>query len=65
MGFQKFNFKEEIMNEIKKVGYTIPTPIQENAIPHIMEGKDVLGLAKTGTGKTATFVLPLLEKLKI
>ena len=64
MGFQKFNFKEEIMNEIKKVGYTIPTPIQENAIPHIMEGKDVLGLAKTGTGKTATFVLPLLEKLK-
>ena len=64
MGFQKFNLKEEIMNEIKKVGYTIPTPIQENAIPHIMEGKDVLGLAKTGTGKTATFVLPLLEKLK-
>lgn len=64
MGFEKFNFKEEIMREIKNVGYTVPTPIQENAIPHIIAGKDVLGLAKTGTGKTATFVLPLLEKLE-
>jgi ATP-dependent RNA helicase RhlE len=48
---------------IRTVGYTTPTPIQADAIPLILEGHDVIGLAQTGTGKTAAFVLPLLEKL--
>ncbi len=63
MSFNNFKFKKEIMTQITEAGYTNPTPIQEKAIPYILEGKDVLGLAKTGTGKTAAFALPILEKL--
>ena len=48
---------------IKTVGYTTPTPIQAGAIPLVLEGRDLIGLAQTGTGKTAAFVLPLLQKL--
>ena len=63
MKFKEFNFKTEIMAQIDAVGYKEPTPIQAQAIPVIMEGNDILGLAKTGTGKTAAFVLPILEKI--
>lgn len=63
MNFKEFNFKKEIMAQIDAVGYKEPTPIQEQAIPLILEGFDILGLAKTGTGKTAAFVLPILEKI--
>ncbi|MDX8336197.1 DEAD/DEAH box helicase [Candidatus Cetobacterium colombiensis] len=63
MNFKEFNFKKEIMAQIDAVGYKEATPIQEQAIPVILEGTDILGLAKTGTGKTATFVLPILEKI--
>lgn len=63
MKFKEFNFKTEIMAQINAVGYKEPTPIQAQAIPVILEGSDILGLAKTGTGKTAAFVLPILEKI--
>lgn len=63
MNFNKFNFKNEISIQINEVGYREPTPIQKAAIPMILNGFDVLGLAKTGTGKTAAFVLPILEKI--
>jgi len=63
MGFKKFQFSEKIIEGIKSSGYVKPTPIQEKAIPVIMKGRDVIGLAQTGTGKTAAFVLPILERL--
>ncbi|MGL5176000.1 MAG: DEAD/DEAH box helicase [Cetobacterium sp.] len=63
MNFNEFNFKHEIMTQITAVGYKEATPIQAEAIPTILSGIDVLGLAKTGTGKTAAFVLPILEKI--
>ncbi|MGL4653383.1 DEAD/DEAH box helicase [Cetobacterium sp.] len=63
MNFKEFNFKQEIMTQITAVGYKEATPIQTEAIPAILSGLDILGLAKTGTGKTAAFVLPILEKI--
>lgn len=63
MTFKDFNFKNEIMEQVTAVGYVSPTPIQEKAIPEILKGSDVLGLAKTGTGKTAAFALPILERI--
>lgn len=63
MNFKEFNFKNEIMAQIDAVGYKEATPIQAAAIPAILEGTDILGLAKTGTGKTAAFTLPILEKI--
>ena len=53
----------EAQHAIKAAGYTTPTPVQEKAIPPQIEGKDLLGSAQTGTGKTAAFTLPLLQKL--
>jgi len=63
MNFETFNLHPSIMAGVRALGYTIPTPIQEQAIPPIMQGRDVIGLAQTGTGKTAAFVLPILERL--
>ena len=63
MTFNEFNFNNQIMTQINEAGYTHPTPIQKEAIPMIIDGNDILGLAKTGTGKTAAFVLPILERL--
>jgi len=63
LSFEQFSFDRRITAGVKSVGYAEPTPIQELAIPRIMEGRDVLGLAQTGTGKTAAFVLPILERL--
>ena len=51
--------------QIAAVGYTQPTPIQREAIPEVLDGRDVIGLAQTGTGKTAAFALPILEKMSI
>lgn len=64
MNFENFNFHPSIMAGVHDLGYTIPTPIQLKAIPPIMEGRDIIGLAQTGTGKTAAFVLPILERLR-
>src|SRR5690606_41328360 len=54
----------QLLNAIEEAGYEQPTPIQEQCIPLILAGHDVLGIAQTGTGKTAAYVLPLLMKLK-
>ena len=62
--FQSFNFHPRVAAGIKTAGYRVPTPIQEGAIPPVLEGRDVLGLAQTGTGKTAAFALPLLHRLQ-
>ena len=63
MSFEQFSFDPRIEAGIKAAGYTTPTPIQEQAIPVVLEGRDVLGLAQTGTGKTAAFMLPILQRL--
>ena len=63
MNFDSFNFDPRIMSGIQALGYTEPTLIQEQAIPAVLSGGDVLGLAQTGTGKTAAFVLPILQRL--
>ncbi len=63
MSFNKFNLHNKIMKNVEKMGYTEPTPIQEKSIQPVMDGKDVMGLAQTGTGKTAAFVLPILQYL--
>ena len=63
MSFQSFSFHPQINAGISAAGYTNPTPIQNQAIPPILNGRDLLGLAQTGTGKTAAFVLPILQHL--
>ena len=63
MSFGTFNFHPSIMGGIQELGYVTPTPIQLQAIPPIMQGRDLIGLAQTGTGKTAAFVLPILQRL--
>ncbi len=63
MGFNAFKLDRKIMNGVRALGYSTPTPIQLQAIPPVLEGRDVMGLAQTGTGKTAAFVLPILQRL--
>src|SRR6201996_3295708 len=62
--FEDFDFNRQILNAIADAGYTDPTPIQQKAIPPILNGQDVMGIAQTGTGKTAAYVLPIIMKLK-
>jgi len=61
--FAEFGLAENILKAVLESGYTIPTPIQREAIPHILMGGDVTGIAQTGTGKTAAFVLPMIQRL--
>ncbi|MFZ2126370.1 MAG: DEAD/DEAH box helicase [Candidatus Microsaccharimonas sp.] len=61
--FADFKFRPDLERNIVHKGYVTPSAIQDQAIPHILAGKDVIGLANTGTGKTAAFLLPILEKL--
>ncbi|MBK6324477.1 MAG: DEAD/DEAH box helicase [Chloroflexi bacterium] len=63
MNFEQFSLDARLNAGINSVGYTTPTPIQQQAMPHVLQGRDVLGLAQTGTGKTAAFMLPILQHL--
>ena len=64
MTFKEFNLKKEILKRLEEIGFEKPSPIQEKSIPVILEGKDVVAQAQTGTGKTAAFSLPILSKMK-
>ena len=64
MNFENLNLHPDIIAGVRELGYTELTPIQGKAIPHILEGRDVIGLAQTGTGKTAAFALPILQRLQ-
>ncbi len=61
--FSDFSVSEQLKTNISVKGYTTPTPIQDQAIPIILEGRDLIGIANTGTGKTAAFLIPLIEKI--
>jgi ATP-dependent RNA helicase RhlE len=61
--FEQFSLDPRLLTGVKEAGFTKPTPIQERAIPVALEGRDLIGLAQTGTGKTASFLLPILERL--
>lgn len=61
--FQDFKISEQLRNNIITKGYVDPTPIQDQTINHILEGKDIVGIANTGTGKTGAFLIPLLDKV--
>src|SRR6201996_503660 len=63
MSFPALGLSEKILEGVRAMGYAEPTPIQLRAIPLILSGKDVIGSAQTGTGKTAAFALPILSKL--
>jgi ATP-dependent RNA helicase RhlE len=63
MRFESLNIAEPILRSLAEEGYTIPTPIQVQAIPIVLEGKDLIGCAQTGTGKTAAFAIPILQML--
>ncbi|WP_375646828.1 DEAD/DEAH box helicase [Bartonella sp. AA56HLJMS] len=62
--FDDLGLSAKVINAVKSAGYTAPTPIQSETIPHVLQRKDVLGIAQTGTGKTASFVLPMLTLLE-
>ncbi|MCB1457227.1 MAG: DEAD/DEAH box helicase, partial [Nitratireductor sp.] len=64
MTFESLGLSKKVLKAVEASGYTIPTPIQEQAIPHVLQHRDVLGIAQTGTGKTAGFVLPMLSLLE-
>ena len=63
MKFEQMNLIRPLLRAIREVGYTEPTPIQQKTIPQVLAGRDVLGCAQTGTGKTAAFALPMLQRI--
>lgn len=63
-GFQAMGLNAPLLKAITRKGFSIPTPIQRKAIPLILDNQDVVGMARTGSGKTAAFVIPMIEKLK-
>ena len=63
MKFKDLGLSNELLQSINEIGYKIPTEIQKKAIPYILIGRDILGCAQTGTGKTGSFVIPLIEIL--
>ncbi|MCB1475423.1 MAG: DEAD/DEAH box helicase [Rhodobiaceae bacterium] len=64
MSFEELGLSAKVLDAVAQAGYTEPTPIQAQAIPHVLAGKDVMGIAQTGTGKTASFVLPMLTRIE-
>ena len=65
LGFENLNLKAPFIKVLTEIGYFIPTPIQSETIPAALQGSDILGMAQTGTGKTAAFILPILQRLNI
>ena len=65
MNFSELGLSAKVLAAVESAGYTTPTPIQAEAIPHCLAGRDVLGIAQTGTGKTAAFTLPMLSRLEL
>jgi ATP-dependent RNA helicase DeaD len=65
IGFDEMNLSPAVFEAVQNVGYTTPTPIQALTIPHLIQGKDMIGQARTGTGKTAAFALPLLSRIDL
>ena len=65
MTFKELNITEPILKAIGEKGYTVPTPIQEKAIPPALAKRDILGCAQTGTGKTASFAIPIIQHLQL
>ncbi|RHY35336.1 hypothetical protein DYB32_000189 [Aphanomyces invadans] len=63
-GFQSLGLSPPIFKAVMAMGYKVPTPIQRKSLPHVLSGKDVVAMARTGSGKTAAFLIPMLEKLK-
>ncbi|MHA7131631.1 DEAD/DEAH box helicase [Algoriphagus namhaensis] len=64
VGFDTFKLNRQLLDAVESAGYKVPTPIQEKSIPLALAGHDILGIAQTGTGKTAAYILPLLMKVK-
>src|SRR5688500_15680476 len=64
MSFESFKLHPSLLASVQELGFTQPTPIQQQAIPSALEGRDVLAAAMTGSGKTAAFLLPILERLR-
>ena len=65
MNFKDLGLQPALWERCEKLGFTTPTPVQEQAIPIILDGNDIIGTAETGTGKTAAFLLPILQKLML
>ncbi|MBS3957587.1 MAG: DEAD/DEAH box helicase [Clostridiales bacterium] len=65
MSFEPLGLEPRLLAAVTRMGYTVPTPIQSQAIPHVLAGRDVVGVAQTGTGKTAAFVLPMLQRTPV
>ncbi|HEY0326613.1 MAG TPA: DEAD/DEAH box helicase, partial [Allosphingosinicella sp.] len=63
MSFADLHLSDELLRAVAESGYDTPTPIQKSAIPHVLMGRDLIGIAQTGTGKTASFVLPMIDIL--
>lgn len=63
-GFQAMGLSANVLKAISRKGFSVPTPIQRKTIPLLIDGQDVVGMARTGSGKTAAFVIPMVEKLK-
>jgi ATP-dependent RNA helicase RhlE len=65
MTFSELKLIKPLISALDKMGYNVPTPIQEQSIPHLLAGKDIFGCAQTGTGKTAAFALPILQNIEL
>ena len=65
LSFQSLGLSEARVNQLEKLGFTAPTTIQTQAIPQLLAGRDVVGQSQTGTGKTAAFSLPMLERIDL
>lgn len=63
-GFESMNLIYPVYRAVKSKGFNVPTPIQRKAIPHLLEGRDIVACARTGSGKTAAFIIPMVNRLK-